>query len=533
MSNPTSASLVAVLPILLLYLYRRLFSGPRYRLPLPPGPKGLPIVGSLFDSSESIHSNDKSTKTHKPIWERYLDLGKRFNSDIVHINVLGDHMVVLNSANATNELLEKRSANYSSRPAYHMLNGLCGWGWNFAHMRYSDYWRLHRKTFHQYFQSRALDKFHPFHRKAVLELVESLMRSSKNGETEFKGPLQRYAGSIILRATYGITTREEQDRYVSLVNRAVIGIVHAGNHGSYLVDRLPLLKWIPSWFPGAGFKRNAKIWAENSTILRDEPWEKLQASCAAGTAIPCFATENLNKLKRSDTKMEEVIKNCTSFAYLAATDTTVSLLLSTVLSLLHNPGVQARAQKELDMVTGTSRLPDFDDRENLPYIEAIFLEGVRIHQVLPLVVPHHSIEDDVYEGYFIPKGTTVVGNSWAILHDEVAYPDPFKFNPERFMKKEGEELPPSPLLFAFGYGRRQCPGRPFAADTAWLAIACLLATFNIKNAMDHNGNETKAEIEYTEGMISHPKDFKCQFVPRFSEPLENTKMTFQHGEIAD
>ncbi|THU76423.1 cytochrome P450, partial [Dendrothele bispora CBS 962.96] len=99
-------------------------------------------------------------------------------------------------------------------------------------------------------------------------------------------------------------------------------------------------------------------------------------------------------------------------------------------------------------------LPDFGDRENLPYLEAILTESLRIYPVLPLAVPHHSIEDDVYEGYFIPKGTTFVANSWAILHDERAYPDPLKFNPERFVQKEGEKLPPSPLLYAFGYGRR-------------------------------------------------------------------------------
>ncbi|KAK7472001.1 hypothetical protein VKT23_000108 [Stygiomarasmius scandens] len=173
---------------------------------------------------------------------------------------------------------------------------------------------------------------------------------------------------------------------------------------------------------------------------------------------------------------------------------------------------------ELDAVVGRSRLPDFGDRESLPYVQAILIEGLRIHPVAPLAMAHYSSEDDVYENHFIPKGATVLGNTWAILHDEAVYSAPFRFNPERFMKQEGHDLPPNPLLYAFGFGRRQCPGRFFALDNAWLAIACLLATFNITKALDQDGREMEQNIEYTKDFISHPKPFKCRFVPRFNAP---------------
>ncbi|THU76425.1 cytochrome P450 [Dendrothele bispora CBS 962.96] len=504
MSSFTSAHTTLFIPIFLLYLYHRFVHSPRSRFPLPPGPKGLPIIGSLLDSA--IFSNDSNTKSCEPEWKTYLDLGKKFNSDIIHISVLGDHTVVLNSANATDDLLEKRSGIYSDRPGTFSPQFIKA-GRNHTIML-TAYHMFLRKMFHQYFQPRSLAKFHPFQRKAVLELLDSLINLSKDGETEFKGPLQRYAGSVILRAIYGITTQEDQEHYVSLVNRAILGIAQAGSHGNFLVDYLSIFEM--AWLPGAGFKRKAKAWTQSAVALRDEPWEKLQTSVAAGTALDCLATENLDKAKKDDTQMEVMIRNCTGVAYLGK----ASLLLSTVLSLLHNPDVQARAQRELDTVVGTSRLPDFGDRENLPYLEAILTESLRIYPVLPLAVPHHSIEDDVYEGYFIPKGTTFVANSWAILHNKHAYPDPLKFNPERFVQKEGEKLPPSPLLYAFGYGRRQCPGRPFALDNAWLAIACILATFNIKKAINQDGTEIEAEIAYTKGMVSHPEDFKCRFVPR-------------------
>jgi len=78
-------------------------------LPLPPGPAGLPLIGSLL-------SIIKENKNSKPRYLKYIEMGNLYHSDIVHFQVLGDHTIVLNSAKATTELLEKRSTIYSDRP---------------------------------------------------------------------------------------------------------------------------------------------------------------------------------------------------------------------------------------------------------------------------------------------------------------------------------------------------------------------------------------------------------------------------------
>jgi len=79
------------------------------------------------------------------------------------------------------------------------------------------------------------------------------------------------------------------------------------------------------------------------------------------------------------------------------------------------PEVQKAAQAELDRVVGVDRLPDFDDRFNLPYLEAVLRETARCAIVAPLSIPHISNKDDQYKGYFIPKGTTVIANLWSVL----------------------------------------------------------------------------------------------------------------------
>ena len=131
-------------------------------------------------------------------------------------------------------------------------------------------------------------------------------------------------------------------------------------------------------------------------------------------------------------------------------------MLSFLLSMTKNPEVQARAQAEIDsVITSLGRLPDFGDEDKLPYIEAVIAETHRLNPIVPYAVPHAAEEDDVYEDYLIPKGSTVIGNTWAILHDEEVYgPEPMRFNPDRFMKEGGKDIPPNPEKYAFGFGRR-------------------------------------------------------------------------------
>ena len=80
-----------------------------------------------------------------------------------------------------------------------------------------------------------------------------------------------------------------------------------------------------------------------------------------------------------------------------------------------NPDIQKNAQAELDFVIGQDRLPTFADRPSLPYINAIIMESLRWKNVAPLGVQHKTIEDTVYNGYFVPKGTVLFPNTWLVL----------------------------------------------------------------------------------------------------------------------
>ena len=80
---------------------------------------------------------------------------------------------------------------------------------------------------------------------------------------------------------------------------------------------------------------------------------------------------------------------------------------------LHRDVVK-KAQAELNSVVGPNRLPEHSDRDNLPYVNAIIKECLRWQNAVPLCIPHAVVEDDEYDGYFIPAGTVVFPNAWQV-----------------------------------------------------------------------------------------------------------------------
>ena len=138
---------------------------------------------------------------------------------------------------------------------------------------------------------------------------------------------------------------------------------------------------------------------------------------------------------------------------------TISTVQTFFMAMACYPEVQLKARAELDAIVGPNRLPTFEDRSSLPYITAIAKESMRWQSVVPLGIPHRSLEDDEYRGYFIPKGSAVIANLYAFSRDESVYPEPETFNPERFLK-DGKIDPTvrDPNSFVFGYGRRYVYG---------------------------------------------------------------------------
>ena len=125
-----------------------------------------------------------------------------------------------------------------------------------------------------------------------------------------------------------------------------------------------------------------------------------------------------------------------------------------VLAMLLHPDVQRKAQAALDAVLGSSRLPAFDDRDRLRYIDHVVYETYRWAPLAPMGIPHKSLHDDIYQGMLIPAGSIVFANSHAMSRDARLYRDPDMFDPDRYLPvAEGGRGEPVPVG-QFGFGRR-------------------------------------------------------------------------------
>ncbi|KAK0446297.1 cytochrome P450 [Armillaria borealis] len=424
-------------------LYRRLSLNRRL---LPPGPKGLPFIGNLWN-----------VPTEYP-WLTYARWTATYG-DILYLDTPGNPTVVLNSAQAAADLFEKRSRNYSDRPDFTMMK-LAGWENMMGLMRYSD--QMRRRMFHQYFQLRAVPAYYPVQMKATSVLLQQLHKSPD----AFVHHVRHHSGSVIMKIVYGFDVDPNGDHFVGLVDRAMESARVIGNMGIFVVDYIPSLKYLPRWFPGANFLNLAHAWSKDVQNMKQSPFEYTSQSLAKGDAPSSFVSENLTKMKQfgaPDCAAHlEVIRDTAAIAFAAGADTSCFLQCSRFFSTLR---YKPRPKPELDAVVGSTRLPNFDDRPQLPYIEAILSEALRWNPVVPTSIAHRNVQEDVYRGYYIPAGATIIGNAWAILHDEKDYPNPLVFDPERFMSAEGKEPQPEPIA-AFGFGRRICPGRYLASNTA-------------------------------------------------------------------
>ncbi|KAI0258094.1 cytochrome P450, partial [Gloeopeniophorella convolvens] len=255
-------------------------------------------------------------------------------------------------------------------------------------------------------------------------------------------------------------------------------IDQAGNPGSFLVDIIPALKYVPEWVPGAGFKRKAREWRGVADRFGTIPFEFVKSSMAEGTAKSSFTSIALRDISEKDDRayQEELIKGLGGTMYTAGADTTVSIILTFFLAMLMNPDAQTKAQEEIDRVIGTDRLPTFDDEAKLPYVSALAREVFRWQQVAPFAIPHRLMEDDVYNGYFLPKDSIVLGNAWAILHDDKLFSDPFTFDPERFAAPDADPRLPAAVDYAFGSGgaspeKFECSIKPRSRDAEALVRA--------------------------------------------------------------
>lgn len=283
----------------------------------------------------------------------------------------------------------------------------------------------------------------------------------------------------------------------------------------WLIDVFPALKYFPEGLPLTRFKTTGRQWKKVTETVIDAPYRFVQEQMAIGSYRPSYVSSlledyNDDKVDGLDRDFEEAIKQTASILYIGGADTTVSNISSFILAMILFPNVQEKAQKEIDTVVGTGRLPNYGDREKLPYVNAVIAESLRWLPITPISVPHAVDEEFIYNGYRIPKGAYLIPSIWWFLHNPDVYSEPSSFDPERYLEPRKEPEPSG----HFGFGRRTCPGRFLAMESLFITICHILAAFKISKAVDEEGKEIEPKVEPLPGLVSHPAPFSYSIKPR-------------------
>nr|GMC75847.1 cytochrome P450 CYP82D47-like [Ipomoea batatas] len=465
---------------------------------LPPEPAGaLPFIGHL-------HKLDGQGVPLARLWGSLADkYGPIFTVR------LGVHRtLVVSSWEAVKDCFTTHDKDFADRS---VLSAATYLGYNYAMLSfttYGPYWRKLRKLLAtQVLSAKRLEELKHV-RVAELQLNIKELYGSKipaNQKINIGQWFEKLTLNVVLKIVAG-------KRYSNLVINddgsdfeEAQRIINAIKDHMYLDAQLvlydaipfPLFKWIDFQGYIKAMKRNFK---ETDSILQvwiDEHVER-RRRLNGGADDRDFIDVMFSVIDDEFTSdhghsQETVIKATAMSMILDASDTTAAHLTWTLSLLLNNGDAMKRAQEEIDAQVGKGGWVEDSDVDNLPYLQAIVKETLRLYPPAPVLVPHEAMQDCNVGGYHIPRGTRLYVNAWKLHRDPRVWCDPEKFVPERFLTTHAK-VDASGRHFEFvpfSSGRRSCPGIAYTLQVTHLTLARLLQGFNFSI-------ESGSEVDMTE-----------------------------------
>ncbi|KAH8913348.1 cytochrome P450, partial [Atractiella rhizophila] len=323
-----------------------------------PGPPGLPLIGNLLSLPKERPwvQMEKWSREYGPIYR--LQLGSR-------------NFIVLGTAKAAYDLLDKRSAIYSSRPRQIMTSELVSRGLRMTFMQYTDLWKRERKLLHQLTQPKAAASYEPIQDAESAWLLKDLLENPNDAW----GHGQRYAGSTIMQIAFNKRALKHTDRAITEMRRVNDLMARTAVPGAYLVDSFPLINYLPKFL--APWKREAdEIFEDTLELFRSHVNDVRQ-----NVDQHCFAKYIL-ELQAEYGLSEPEATFLAGAMYGAGSDTTSDMISTFIFCMAYRPDVVDKAHEELDRVIGQDRMPDFPDENSLPYVQAVIQECLRWRSVI-------------------------------------------------------------------------------------------------------------------------------------------------------
>ncbi|GAB0087452.1 Cytochrome P450 [Sergentomyia squamirostris] len=510
-----SLVLSAVLVILVLYkCYKYMF----YRPPnFPPGPPRIPVFGSylllLLINRKELHKAS-------------MLLSKWYKSKVIGFFIANSPTIVCHDSEGIKEILTK--SDFDGRPdiflarmrdPQHNLRGIL--------FTEGDFWKNQRRFtlrhLRDYGFGRRFNQLEIEVRDEICLFLDILRggprypyedKVLKNGCVLVPEIFFPCAANAFLATLSGEKFPRSEQGILYETGRYGLQF-HAG--GDDYGKLLSIIPWIRHIFPEKSdyrklFTSNAGIYKFVKSIVDKhmETFDENHERNFIDLYIQQIKEQERNGVKDPFFRYEQLILVCVDFIFPAITvvPATLALLFQ---RLLLQPEILKKMQKEIDEVVGSGRLPELDDRINLPYVEATIREIMRFETLIPSSITHKAIVDSKLMGYDIPKDTFLIPGIHGFHTDSEVWGDADIFRPERFIGEDGKLSLKLDKSLPFGAGKRLCAGETFARNTMFLMIAALAQNFNFN--IPPGDNPPDLSKNYT-GIITLTPNFWVQFQSR-------------------
>ncbi|XP_075877998.1 vitamin D 25-hydroxylase [Nelusetta ayraudi] len=452
----------------------------------PPGPSAIPVIGNILSLATEPHVFlKKQSEVHGQIFS--IDLG-------------GILTVVLNGYDCVRECLYHQSEVFADRPSLPLFKKMTKMG-GLLNCKYGKGWIEHRKlacnSFRYFGSGQRL-----FERRISEECMFFVDAIDEHKGKPFnpKHLVTNAVSNITNLIIFGQRFTYDDSNFQHMIEIFSENVELAVSSWALLYNAFPWIEYVPFGKHQRLFRNAAEVY---DFLLQ---------------AIKVFSQGRVPQVPRHyvDAYLDELEQNSgdpsSTFSYenliysvgeliIAGTETTTNTLRWAMLYMALYPNIQERVHREIDSVLANGRMPTLEDKQRMPYVEAVLHEVLRFCNIVPLGIFRATSQDASVNGYSIPKGTMVITNLYSVHFDEKYWSDPGVFSPQRFLDSNGNFVRREAFL-PFSLGRRQCLGEQLARMEMFLFFTTLLQRFHL-----HFPPGTVPTVTPKLGMTLQPKPY--------------------------
>ncbi|KAL0331406.1 UNVERIFIED_CONTAM: Flavonoid 3'-monooxygenase [Sesamum angustifolium] len=450
--------------LVVLWFFLLIVKKPNKNPPLPPGPKGLPLVGNLLALDPELHTYFTSlAQTYGPIYT--LKLGKKIG-------------IVISSPALAKEVLKDQDTTFANRDVPVAGREAAYGGSDIVWTPYGPEWRMLRKVcVREMLSNNSLDSVYALRRRELRQAIKYLYSRAGSpvnvGEQMFLAVL-----NVITSMMWGGTVTGEERAGLGAEFKQVVGEMTELLGIPNLSDFYPGLER----FDLQGVKKKMKGLAQRfDKIFETIIEQRLKINGEVGASGKDFLQFLLQLKDEGDAKTPLTMTHVKALLMdmvVGGTDTTANTIEYALAEMMNKPDVLNKVRQELETVVGKDNIVEETDINKLPYLYTVMKEVLRLHPALPLLVPHCPSTTCTVARYMIPKGARVFVNVWAIHRDPSIWENPMEFCPERFSDSKWDYSGNDFKYFPFGSGRRICAGTAMAERMFMYSLASLVHSFD-------------------------------------------------------